>query len=75
MNYIEIFMKINHLATRQCFDVYDNDERIGMFEFIHKDGTLRLASISVGGINTSNGYLENILLDLLAGKLSIKGEF
>jgi len=36
MNYIEIFMKINHLATRQCFDVYNDDERIGMFELFIK---------------------------------------
>lgn len=75
-NYIEMFMKMNDLGVNQCFIIYDNDgERVGMFEFVYKNESLRLASISAGGINTSYSYLENVLLDLLAGKLKIKGEF
>lgn len=73
MKLIDYFMFANNLAFNQVFKVYYDDNSEGFFCFVRtSDGKPRLSKIVLGGIDTSNGYLENVLLDLLNGLATVE---
>lgn len=72
-NYIKKYMLENNLLPEETFQIYYPGENEGMFCFVDKDnnGKCRLTKIVCGGIDTSHGYLEKTLLDLLDGTAKI----